>query len=51
VNNKVYVERDYLPIGEKDGITSLDEVSFSEVSGRNEIMVNGKKLKYSVYNI
>ena len=50
--NKVYAERDYLPIGEKDKKrTSLDEISFSETSGKNEITVNGKKLKYSLFNI
>jgi len=50
--NKVYAERDYLPIGEKnEKMTSLDEISFSETTGRHEITVNGKKLKYSTFNI
>jgi len=50
--NKVYAERDYLPIGEKNKkMTSLDEISFSETKGRYEITVNGQTLKYSIYNI
>jgi hypothetical protein len=50
--NKVYAERDYLPIGEKNKEkTSLDEISFSETTGRYEITVNGQILKYSIYNI
>ena len=51
-NNKVYAERDYLPIGEKDEKrTSLDEISFSFTKGKYEITVNGKQLKYSLFNI
>ena len=50
--NKVYAERDYLPIGEEDEtMTSLDEISFSETAGKHEIIVNGKKLKYSIFDI
>jgi hypothetical protein len=51
-NNKVYAERDYLPIGEKDEKrTGLDEISFSFTKGKYEITVNGKQLKYSIFNI
>jgi hypothetical protein len=51
-NNKVYAERDYLPIGEKDEKrTGLDEISFSFTKGKYEITVNGQILKYSIYNI
>jgi len=50
--DKVYAERDYLPIGETNKEnTSLDEISFSKTTGKYEITVYGQILKYSIYNI
>ncbi len=50
--DKIYAERDYLPIGEKNKkMTSLDEISFSTQTGRYKIEVFGETLKYSLYNI
>jgi hypothetical protein len=50
--DKIYAERDYLSIGEKNKkMTSLDEISFSIQTGRYKIEVFGETLKYSLYNI
>ena len=50
--DKIYAERDYLPIGEKnEKRTSLDEISFSTQTGKHKIKVFGEILKYSLYNI